>query len=127
MMGSKKANAEESAHIERCKSGPCIPCVSLFLQGKLAAHDVFLGGDYDHKKSGNVRRGHMEGFCSCAWHHRRHPWGMLSFAEMTRRFGPSLMDGGKLFARTYGTDDELIELQRQVLENPAWEGGYGEA
>lgn len=120
MRGSKSANASEGKHIEECKVGPCIPCLSAFLQGLLVESDVFLGGDYDHKKSGNIRRGHLFGFCSCAWHHRAHPWQGLSHAEMRARFGPSLMDGSRKFRMHYGSDDELIALQQRVLDDPSW-------
>lgn len=121
-MGAKRATAAEMEHMARCKVGPCIPCLSLHRQGRLEESDVFVGGDYDHKKSGNVRRGHMAGFCSCAWHHRAHPWQGMAHAAMRARFGPSLMDGSRLFRETYGTDDELIDLQRRILEGEPWSG-----
>jgi hypothetical protein len=31
------------------------------------------------------------------------------------RFGPSLMDGSKLFREAYGTDSELLALQKRLL------------
>lgn len=121
MIGAKRATKAEMDHMAKCKEGPCIPCLSRYLQGKANPWDVFLGGDYDHKKSGNIRRGHMHGFCNCAWHHRGHPLQEMSHAEMRKTFGPSLMDGSRKFREEYGTDDELIALQARVLENPAWE------
>jgi hypothetical protein len=38
----------------------------------LGAALVVYGCDYNHAKSGNVRRGHAYGFALCTWHHRRH-------------------------------------------------------
>ena len=35
---------------------------------------------------------------------------------MRAHFGPSLMDGSRLFHDTYGSDDELIALQTDILE-----------
>lgn len=105
----------EVARIVAAKDGPCIPCLSWAIQGNMRVDDVVIGGDYDHKKSGNIRRGHMQGFCSCLWHHRRDPCG-VSFDSITIYLGPSLLDGSKLFRESYGTDDELIELQTLVIE-----------
>jgi hypothetical protein len=77
--------------------------------------DIADGGDYDHKKSGNVRRGHKFGFCGCGWHHRGLVGDGWTRPQMRAHFGPSLTDGSALFARTYGTDDELIQLQTDLL------------
>lgn len=71
--------------------------------------------DYNHTKSGNIRRGHMFGYALCKWHHAAHP--MLGTHNLTRhRYGPSLMDGGKLFHEAFGTDQELIDLQTITIE-----------
>lgn len=121
-MGAKKPTAAELEHMARCKVGPCIPCLSLFLSGRLSDEMVFVGGDYDHKKSGNIRRGHLFGFCSCAWHHRGHPWEGRSHATMRDLWGPSLMDGSRLFREHYGSDDDLIALQERWLREPSWMG-----
>lgn len=79
---------------------------------------VMQGGDYDHKKSGNIRRGHAFGFCACKWHHLGHPGEGWLADQMRLHFGPSLMDGSRLFHDTYGSDDELIELQTEILTSP---------
>lgn len=83
---------------------------------------MFVGGDYHHVKSGNIRRGHAFGFCLCGWHHR----GLIpdfysgAVADMRAAWGPSLMDGSRLFHSIYGSDDELIELQRGINEGERW-------
>jgi hypothetical protein len=38
---------------------------------------------------------------------------------MREHFGPSLMDGSRLFHATYGSDDELIALQSEILGDAA--------
>jgi hypothetical protein len=106
-----KPTKAEAARIVAAKEGPCIPCLVWSRMGHMPEMDVEIGGDYDHKKSGNVRRGHMKGFCNCAWHHRRVPGEGWTHAQMTAHFGPSLMDGSRLFHATYGSDDDLIALQ----------------
>jgi len=106
----------EAARIVAAKEGPCIPCLVWAMAGHMPLADVMQGGDYDHKKSGNIRRGHLFGFCACKWHHSRHPGEGWTHAAMRAHFGPSLMDGSRLFRDTYGTDDELIEVQTDIIE-----------
>lgn len=119
MIGAKPANKEEIAHMAVCKEGPCIPCLSFAMQGKMPWAAIVFGVTYDHKKSGNKRRGHLFGFGSCVWHHLRHPMHN-GFSDGTikgtfRAYGPSLLDGSATFRDTYGTDDQLIELQARWL------------
>lgn len=106
----------EAHRMVEAKFGRCIPCLAWALAGHMPIDDVMQGGDYDHKKSGNVRRGHSAGFCSCKWHHVRHPGEGWTFPAMRAHFGPSLLDGSKLYRDAYGTDDELIELQTKELQ-----------
>lgn len=108
--------AAEAARIEVSKVGPCMACLSLVAQELLAPPLVVYGCDYNHAKSGNLRRGHAFGYALCTWHHRRHPLGGNSFATMREIYGPSLMDGSRTFHETYGTDDELIAQQTFVNE-----------
>ena len=107
--------AEESAHVEEAKTTKCIPCLVWAEAGNMQLEDVATCAGYDHKKSGNIRRGHLFGFASCDWHHQKIKPDNWTFAGMTKRFGPSLMDGSKLFAETYGSDDELIQRQNELL------------
>lgn len=39
----------------------------------------------------------------------------MTHAEMRAWYGPSLMDGSRLFRDTYGTDDELIARQDKLI------------
>lgn len=105
----------ESMRIVEAKLGPCVPCLVWARAGNMPMDHVMQGGEYDHKKSGNVRRGHMFGFNACQWHHRRIPGEGWTFKAMREHFGPSLLDGSKLFAATYGSDDDLIALQTEIL------------
>lgn len=106
-----KPNKAEAARIVAAKEGPCIACYSWF-GGNI---DMCLWGcDYHHTKSGNVRRGHANGFGMCLWHHRGIAFNGDAKATRTA-YGPSLMDGSRLFHETYGSDDELIELQTKLI------------
>ena len=95
-------------------------CLAYALKAKMEWEFIVHGCDYHHTKSGNIRRGHMFGFALCVWHHRgMRPDGVPPW-QMHEVFGPNLMNGGKKFTETYGTDDELITLQTKYIET-----GYG--
>ncbi|HEL4805623.1 TPA: hypothetical protein UN084_001129 [Stenotrophomonas maltophilia] len=107
---------EEGARIELAKTGPCMACLALLEQQLLEPELVVYGCDYNHAKSGNLRRGHMLGYALCKWHHMRHPLEGNTFATMRQIYGPSLMDGSRTFHETYGSDDELIVNQTYINE-----------
>lgn len=119
-----------------CKAGPCIPCLVGAANGLIDPRDVVRGGEdedgmplpmvtYQHCKSGNMRRGHDAGFGCCIWHHfgtqQLHALGM-SKEEAFARWGPSLFHQARAFHETFGTDDELIEVQAFVLQQSATGG-----
>lgn len=108
-------NSTESAYIVQCKEGPCMACLVWAKYGRAPlGFAPWIGCDFHHFKSGNKRRGHMFGCGLCAWHHRGVPdWGCIA-PEMRIHYGPSLMDGSRLFRETYGSDDELLALQKRV-------------
>lgn len=106
-----KPTLAESARIEACKSGPCVACA---IRGRPS-----YGGDYHHLLSGGIRRGHMFGVCLCPWHHRGVPdWG-CTHEEMRSAFGPSLAEGSKPFHETFGSDDDLLAKQVELLGEAA--------
>ena len=115
-MKRRAPNAEESARIVAVKVGPCVACMVRHQQGEWPhSYLPMLGCDYHHLLSGGRRIGHMAGIGLCAWHHRAVPdWG-CSPAEMRLAYGPSLMDGSRLFREAYGSDEELMELQDELL------------
>lgn len=102
--------SEESAWLVAVKEGPCLACLMW------SGSDVG-GCDAHHLLSGGIRIGHLATIGLCAWHHRAVP-GDRSVAWMRKHWGPSLMDGSKLFRAAYGTDAELLALQKQVLGVP---------
>lgn len=106
-------NKLEAERIVASKEGPCMAC-EVRRESGLAGCDE-EGCDYQHMKSGNIRMGHVYGYALCAWHHRRVPMEGMTPKEMVVEYGPSLMDGGKMFARAYGSEQELWERQNQLL------------
>lgn len=112
--GGKKANAAESARMSAIKDlGRCMACESLRAVGLSGCDGE--GVDVHHVKSGNMRRGHMYTLGLCIWHHRRYPFEGNTCKEMVVLFGPSLLDGGKAFAEVFGSDEELLDRQNQLL------------
>lgn len=106
----------EAERIVKVKEGPCLACLIWHRHGNAPnGWSPLYGCDYHHLKSGNLRIGHMAGIGLCPWHHRGMPDFGFTVPQMRQLAGPSLMDGGKVFARTYGTDAELLELQKQLL------------
>lgn len=109
-----KPTKREAEYITRCKEGPCVAC---YKESRLDELHIDWC-DFHHMKSGNRRRGHMYGVGLCLWHHRGHPRDGWTSGMMREYFGPSLMDGSRLFHLTYGSDDDLIALQRELI---GWE------
>ena len=133
MIGAKPPNRRELEHMGRCKAGPCVACLVGVALGIILAVDACRGGaaadghdlpmmEFNHCKSGNLRRGHDAGFALCLWHHhgsqQLHALG-LSAVEARARWGPNLFDHAKLFHDTFGSDDELIDVQTWLLEHAA--------
>jgi len=117
--GNQPMTPAEAERVTAAKTTACIPCLVWARMGNMPAADVATCSGYDHKKSGNIRRGHTFGFASCDWHHQRLKPDDWSFAAMTKHFGPSLMDGSSLFREVYGDNDALIALQDEILGNNA--------
>lgn len=131
------ASKLERAHMGRCKRGPCVPCLVGVSVGLVDPADACRGGESDdghdlpmmefnHCKRGNMRRGHLEGFATCLWHHhgsqQLYRLG-LGKEEARARWGPNLFDNAKEFHATFGSDDDLIAVQDWWLQT----GGQGPA
>ena len=109
-------NKQESARIELVKTGQCMACLALQMQGVLEPTLVVCGCDYNHAKSGNVRRGHLCRYALCKWHHMRYPMEGNTFGAMHQIYGPSLLDGSRTFHEADVSDDELIDQQTYINE-----------
>lgn len=113
--GNQPITGDAFEFIMAAKLGACMACLIRSRQNLMVEDRIVYGCDWNHCKSGNIRRGHLEGFALCIWHHRRHPLVRESILATTTIYGPSLMDGGKLFAQAFGGDDYLIQLQRDYI------------
>lgn len=131
MIGATPPTAAELVHMGRCKAGPCIACLIGVSLGRIRPEDACRGGyaadghpleamQYNHCKSGNLRRGHFAGYALCLWHHmgsqQLHALG-VDRATAAERWGPNLFDNAKAFHFSFGSDDDLIDAQAFVLEH----------
>jgi hypothetical protein len=117
--GNRAPTQAEGFRVAAAKVTACIPCLVWARAGHMPMEHVANLADYNHCKSGNVRRGHAMGYACCGWHHRSIVGEGWTHAQMREHFGPSLMDGSRLFHATYGSDDELIALQSEILGDAA--------
>lgn len=108
-----KPTKAEAARIVAAKEGPCMACETLALQSLPRCDGE--GCDYHHMLSGGRRRGHAYGIALCAFHHRGHPLPGMTSGEMRTRYGPSLMDGSRLFHAAFGDDESLLAQQNALL------------
>lgn len=114
-VGKNKTKAE-SARIEAVKDMRlCMACEVRREQGLDTCDYQFGGVDYQHRKSGNIRMGHMFGYGLDPWHHRHVPLGGMNAKQMREKYGPSIMDGGKTFANAYEDEQSLMQRQNQLL------------
>ena len=122
----KRATAVESRRIAAAKAGVCVVCLTRMIAKTLPPQWVVVGHEgtgslffglleYHHLKSGNVRRGHMAGLGVCPYHHRGVPQNDMTLAQCRDRWGTALTDGSRLFHETYGSDDELLSQQDEIL------------
>lgn len=77
--------------------------------------------------AGMKRRGHDFALGLCSWHHRGMPFDGLTMPECRARFGPSQFHEKKAFRERYGTFDELLEIQHQMLAAAGLEHAIPEA
>lgn len=102
----------EASRIVAVKEGPCLAC--LIWTGR-RCH----GCDAHHLLSGGRRIGHMSTIGLCPYHHRGVPHEGMDKHQAREQYGPSLMDGSKLFRDAFGTDAELLHMQNQLLGESA--------
>lgn len=107
----KPTKAEQARFDAMKEAGVCIAC-------HIGGHQRWAQYvEIHHLLSGNRRRGHMHTVALCLWHHQGYPdWGCTA-EEMRQAIGPSLAHGSKPFRATFGTDDELLAIQNQLLAN----------
>jgi hypothetical protein len=112
MQGGKPATAAQRRRMENLSRTGCRACNT---PTKYAASGMPL--QVHHLKDYSQRRpeGHDATICLCSWHHQGHaPFGW-TMKECREAFGPTLIDGSRPFKDEFGTDDELLAIQNDLL------------
>lgn len=73
-------------------------------------HHLNLGGH-----AGSARRGDEFTIGLCRWHHQGQPLQGWTLDECRRVLGPSLKLHSRRFRETFGSDDELLARQNQLI------------
>jgi hypothetical protein len=108
-----KPTKEEAEWIVAVKTHNCVAC-------EVQSLDNPWGGcDAHHLLSGGRRLGHLFTIGLCPWHHRGVTIGHNPVPVWRMQFGPSLMDGSKTFHEAYGSDEDLMGLQKRILAGTA--------
>lgn len=105
----KAATKAEKKRFERIVEAGCVACSVNGLRTNQHA-------EVHHLLDGGVRRGHAFTVGLCFFHHRGIPIGTRSVAEMTDAYGPSLYHNARAFHERFGSDEELLAIQNQLIE-----------
>lgn len=108
---STPLTAADKDFIARAKLSGCLPCwLNTHGLGMCATNQRV---EFNHHLQAGKRMGHQFGSAECVWHHQGEPRDGWAKATMLQAYGPSRKyQGAKgAFAATYGSDEELRELQ----------------
>ena len=86
-------------------------------KGCIVAHKhghSFVPCEIHHLKSGNLRIGHLYTIGLSAYIHR----GEYMNLERGNAYGVSLADGSRRFHAVYGSDQELLDYQQDLIGEP---------
>lgn len=109
MHGSKRPTKAEAKRMQRIVEIGCIACMKV-------PFGTAMIGEVHHLLDVGRRRGHAFTICLCGWHHRGAVPSDNPQKLMTYLHGCSLANGTRTFREEFGTDDELLQFQNQLLE-----------
>lgn len=106
---AKAPTKAERARMARIVELGCVAC------RKQPGPATLLNYEVHHLTDGGVRRGHAFTVCLCMWHHRGVSFFGNDVGWMTEMWGPSFFHDAREFRARYGSDDELLAYQNQLL------------
>ena len=106
---ARPATKEQKNRMMAIKEAGCLAC-------KLLKPERYSYAEADHLKSGNRRIGHDHTIALCPWHHRMVPPEGMTFKQAREILGPSKAEGSKPFHARFGSEQFLLEMQRDLLE-----------
>ncbi len=101
---------EQSERIRKVKAIGCLACRQL-------TPPRYTYAAADHHVKGSRRLGHDKTSGLCDWHHQAYPPDGYTHKRARAELGPSKAEGTKPFVARFGTDEERLTLQNQLLEN----------
>ena len=91
-------------------------CVCCRLRSRIVHLSPHGYVDVHHLLKGNKRIGHMHTIGLCVWHHRGHTLDGYNRIQMQALYGHSLAHGSKPFREQFGSDEDLLALQDEMLD-----------
>jgi hypothetical protein len=101
------------AYERRCQRIAEIGCLACAKRGWFCDPDVHHLNLDGH--AGQQRIGNEATIGLCPWHHRAVTWCHWSRQRMTECFGPSLALEPDRFRQVFGSDDDLLRLQNELI------------
>ena len=108
--GGRALTKADEARRTKIHAGNCLACAQRGID--------LTGSGYVqwHHLDGKTKPGaHQKTIGLCLWHHQARTMYSGSHAYCRARYGPSLAEGSKPFHREFGSDDELLARQNEVL------------
>lgn len=106
---AKPATVDEKQRFEQIQQIGCLACLKHKNWRRVC--------EIHHLTDCGIRRGHSFTIGLCPLHHRGVSDGVaFSTKTMEKTYGPSLTQGSNGFKATYGTDDDLLTWQYELIE-----------
>jgi hypothetical protein len=114
---TKPPTVEEQARFQAMRQIGCLACLRNREVGHASATLVQRRLEIHHLLSGGRRIGHHATICLCHFHHQAKflPYVDYGYQAQAAAFGPSLEREPRRFHETYGSDEELLACQNELL------------
>ena len=115
LKGGRSTGKPTKAQVKRFEAIVAIGCIACrkLDMGYMAAEVHHLNVC---SQPGRKRRGHDFTIGLCAWHHQAVAFESRNEAGMLDLLGPSWKKHKRKFIETFGTDDELLEYQNELIK-----------
>lgn len=110
-------NYAERLRFERIREIGCLACLQDRRYSVPEINHIAEGGRRRGKQRGGGRhQGHSNTYGICGWHHRGVTPDGWSTAYAEAHFGPSMARNPRAFRERFGSHDELLARQNQLIE-----------
>lgn len=103
----KSLTKADLARRQAIHAGGCVACDQRGIDMAGSGYVQF------HHTAGKKRHDLTVGLCQ--WHHLGRPMYEMTHQECREHYGPSLAEGSKPFHAEFGSDDEMLQRQRELL------------